>query len=79
MASEGGLLNSGVVVREKYKICMQCGNFSHFSENVEFCILCGFRLIDECPECREPILYPTALYCPVCGRALRKSNGTNTK
>jgi len=58
------------VVRERYRLCPQCGNFSHFSERHAYCILCGVKLLESCPGCREPILYPTAKFCPACGEAL---------
>jgi hypothetical protein len=31
--------------------------------------MCGAKMICECPECLEPILYPTAKHCPDCGTA----------
>lgn len=65
----------GVVVRERYKLCPHCGNFCHHAEPQEYCIICGTRLIVECPACLEPIIYPTARFCSVCGGVLVK--GTN--
>jgi hypothetical protein len=36
-------------------------------EDVDYCGVCGEKLIDHCPRCHEPILYPTAKFCPLCG------------
>ena len=55
-----------------YKLCPRCGNFSHINEKQNFCQVCGELLIDKCPHCREPIYYPTARFCPVCGERYRK-------
>jgi hypothetical protein len=55
--------------RDQYKLCPSCANFSHFAEDLTYCVLCGARLICECPECLKPILYPTAKHCPSCGTA----------
>ena len=52
---------------EKFKLCPCCGNFAGFGENERYCIVCGEKLIEACPSCREPIFYPTAKFCPVCG------------
>ena len=38
-----------------YKLCPQCGNFSHINEKHTFCLVCGEKLIDECPECGKKI------------------------
>lgn len=57
-------------MREQYKLCMQCGNFCHLTEGQAFCMLCGTKLIEKCPGCHEPIFYPTAKFCPACGKVL---------
>jgi hypothetical protein len=62
-----------VVTRARYRYCPHCANFCHFTEKLDYCILCGTRMIDECPECREPIIYPTAKFCPACGNGLMKT------
>lgn len=60
------------VEKERYKLCSVCGNFVSLSEKDQFCVICGAKLIDECPNCREPILYPVARFCPSCGQRLVK-------
>ncbi len=55
------------VQRECYMVCPVCGNFSASAELLNFCLACGTKLINACPQCHEPILYPTGKYCPVCG------------
>lgn len=57
-------------MREHYKLCLQCGNFSHSTEEQIFCMLCGAKLVEKCPCCQEPIYYPTAKFCPACGQLL---------
>ncbi len=52
---------------ERYKLCPSCGNFADFNSNETYCILCGTKLLDACPECHAPIHYPTAKFCPSCG------------
>ena len=52
---------------ERYKLCPSCGNFADFLSSEIYCILCGTRLLDACPECHAPIHYPTAKFCPLCG------------
>ena len=58
------------VMKDRYRLCPECGNFSHVSLNHIYCTVCGTRLIDRCPGCEEPIIYPTAKFCPVCGEKL---------
>lgn len=60
------------VEKERYRLCPACSNFVGFNESHFYCVLCGTQLIDECPNCREPIIYPVALFCPVCGERLVK-------
>jgi len=57
---------------DRYRLCPRCGYFTHESDGVEFCIYCGTQLIDECPKCHEPIYYPNAKFCPVCGERYGK-------
>ena len=54
-------------IKTCYKLCPSCGNFTVSKDEDVFCIVCGEKLIDECPHCKEPIIYPTAKFCPVCG------------
>ncbi len=61
--------------KERYKICPNCHNFTHYETNETYCIVCGEKLIDKCPNCLEPVIYPTSTFCPVCGTMLlRKKN-----
>ncbi len=59
-----------VAVKLRYKVCPSCSRFLPVSATGIFCLACGDKLIDECPRCREPILYPLARHCPVCGEQL---------
>jgi predicted RNA-binding Zn-ribbon protein involved in translation (DUF1610 family) len=61
-----------IVRKERYKLCPSCGNFAHMAQRQEYCTVCGEKLIAECGNCREPIVYPTARFCPACGCALVK-------
>lgn len=83
MAGEGYLLSimekqmtigTNQVKRDRYKLCSNCGNFSHFSEPQDFCMVCGTKFMSACWNCHEPILYPTARYCPACGGQLVNKN-----
>lgn len=58
------------IVQERYRLCGQCGNYCGAAENLVYCTLCGGKLMDECPRCNEPILYPTGRFCPRCGMLL---------
>jgi rRNA maturation endonuclease Nob1 len=58
------------VKRDRYKLCPKCGNFSHFTEPQDFCMVCGTKFLTECFTCHEPIIYPTATFCPACGNRL---------
>ena len=60
----------GFVIKERYKLCPACSNFIYYSARLSFCTVCGGKLIDECPQCQAPIIYPTARFCPVCGAGL---------
>ena len=55
------------------KLCPACGNFVGYLEKDVFCMLCGERLTDACPQCHEPIIYPIARFCPSCGEPLVRS------
>jgi predicted amidophosphoribosyltransferase len=61
------------IVQERYRLCGQCGNFCGVSENQIYCMICGEKLMEECPRCKEPIVYPTARFCPACGIILVKA------
>jgi hypothetical protein len=37
---------------------------------------CGTEMIEECLQCLEPIIYPTAKSCPACGIALVAGDDT---
>jgi predicted RNA-binding Zn-ribbon protein involved in translation (DUF1610 family) len=52
-----------------YRLCPNCGNFSHVKENHTFCSLCGEKLILECPACKKKIINPLTKYCPECGNS----------
>ena len=65
MAADGGF-----VVKERYKLCPSCGNFYHYSAAQTQCVVCREKLIDECLQCCEPIIYPRVKYCHVCGTML---------
>jgi len=73
VTQEGAGNQRNVVMRERYKLCPWCSNFSEFSAQHVYCIVCGEKLIEECEQCHEPIIYPTARYCPACGAQLVKS------
>ena len=59
------------ITRDTYTICQSCSYFSLSFEKHKFCILCGGKMTAECAECFEPILYPTARFCPSCGTPYR--------
>jgi hypothetical protein len=50
-----------------------CRNFLPYKEQDNYCYLCGTEMIEECPSCKEPIIYPTSAFCPVCGTILIKN------
>lgn len=62
------------VRKELYKICPSCGYFTSSSEKEKFCIACGEKLINKCPRCKEPIIYPILKFCPACGIKLIKKH-----
>ncbi len=62
------------VEKERYKLCPSCGYFVGYAEVQSYCMVCGTRLVEACPDCLEPILYPIARFCPVCGGRLVKGN-----
>ncbi len=61
------------VSKERYKLCPGCGNFVGYLEKDVFCMLCGERLLEACPHCQEPVIYPIAKFCPACGQQLVKA------
>ena len=63
-----------LVVKERFKLCPSCGNFTEFSDKHMYCTICGDKLIIECQKCTEPILYPALKDCSVCGTILRVPN-----
>jgi hypothetical protein len=68
----------GFVMKSRYRICPACKNFSHLTEGHVFCMVCGEKMIDKCPQCQEAILYPIARHCPACGTSYGKK-GNNTE
>ncbi len=62
------------VEKERYKLCPSCGYFVGYDEAQSYCMICGTRLIEGCPDCLEPIIYPVAKFCPVCGKRLVRGN-----
>ncbi|MBI4547657.1 MAG: zinc-ribbon domain-containing protein [Ignavibacteriae bacterium] len=60
---------------ETYSLCPNCGNFAAKAEGHKFCVLCGTKMIDQCPQCGEPIRTPTAKFCPKCGGKYQKVIG----
>lgn len=56
-----------------YRLCPNCGNFSHKIENHSYCSLCGTKLMEECPNCKIKIENPTAKYCVKCGIKIIKT------
>jgi len=54
----------------RYQLCPTCGSFGPYAKRVNFCIVCGSRLLDECPQCHKHIVFPTGKFCPACGEAL---------
>lgn len=62
------------ILKDRYRLCPNCGNFAHFSLRQFYCIVCGTKMIEECPKCKEPIIYPTAKFCPICGESYSNKN-----
>jgi len=60
--------------RDYYKLCSNCGNFSHIKENHIHCSVCGTKLIEECPKCKTKIENPTAQFCVKCGMRMVDNN-----
>jgi hypothetical protein len=61
---------TGTATHRRYRMCPSCGHFCLIDEPQEYCMLCGTTMISECPECIEPLIYPTARFCPACGTQL---------
>ena len=57
-----------------YRLCPNCGNFSHIMENHKYCSLCGTELIEECNNCKTKIENPTAQFCVKCGERMLRNN-----
>ena len=57
-------------MQDYYRLCQKCANYSHMDMGHVYCIVCGSKLIDRCPQCANLIEYPTARYCPHCGEAV---------
>lgn len=55
----------------RYRICRSCGNFSRVDEGQIYCVVCGEKLIEKCPNCSAPIIYPTGRFCHKCGNEYR--------
>lgn len=36
-----------------------------------FCIWCGSKLIEDCPECEKPILHANGKFCYNCGTSYK--------
>jgi len=64
------------VIKDRYRLCPKCGNFAHFSLEQFYCVVCGTKMIEECKRCKEPIIYPTSKFCPICGENYGNSNPT---
>jgi hypothetical protein len=61
--------DTGRVLKDCYKICPKCWNFTNYFDNHKYCHICGTVFLDECPECKEPIIYPNSKFCPMCGKS----------
>ncbi len=72
MITDGEDTVKDVIQKERYKLCPLCGNFVSFAGKDTFCIVCGTKLLEACPNCSEPVLYPVARFCPSCGQRLVK-------
>jgi hypothetical protein len=59
--------NAGRVLKDCYKICPKCGNFTNYLDSHKYCHICGTIFLDKCPKCKEPIIYPNSKFCPMCG------------
>ncbi len=61
--------SSAKILKDRYKICPKCGNFTNYSDSNGYCHLCGSLYISECTDCKEPVIYPISKFCPVCGNS----------
>lgn len=50
-----------------YRICPNCDNVSLAKEEQRFCIWCGTKLVEECPQCSKPIIHSNSKFCYHCG------------
>lgn len=53
--------------KNRFRLCPECSNVADFGDDILYCILCGTKLIGECPKCHNPIYQPHARYCFYCG------------
>lgn len=70
MAQKNQKSITGKVLKDLYKICPNCSNFLPLIHNDDHCSVCGEKYVSECPQCKEPIIYPISKFCPVCGTKL---------
>ena len=61
--------------KTKFRLCQSCGNFCAVNEPQIFCIVCGEKMIESCPNCNEPIIYPTGKHCHNCGQTFSREEG----
>lgn len=54
-------------VAHSYRICPSCNNVSLAKEEQHFCIWCGTKLVEECPQCSKPIIHSNGRFCYNCG------------
>ena len=66
-------------VPQQYHLCPSCGNFAASEERESYCMVCGATLISSCPGCHEPIIHPTARFCPRCGTQMVASRSSKDK
>ena len=57
---------------DRFKLCLNCGNFCHEEEQI-YCVVCGKKMIEKCPNCEAPIIYPTGKFCHKCGNVYSQS------
>jgi hypothetical protein len=62
------------ILKDRYKICPKCGNFTNYSDTNSYCHLCGTKYVSECTECKEPVIYPLSKFCPACGTRIHRED-----